>query len=60
MIVLGCFLLPVCLLLLLPLAWLELGGNRKAVLPVTLCAFLTAYGSFAFLAQAGGLGFVGE
>jgi hypothetical protein len=60
MTVLACCLLPVCFLLLFPLAWLELGGRWKGVLPVTLCAFLLAYGWFAFFGQRGGLGFVGE
>lgn len=60
MIVLFCFMLPLCLLLSLPLAYLEMGGRWKGLLPVTLCAFLFAYGWFAFFAQRGGLGFVGE
>ena len=38
MTVLFCFMLPVCLLLLLPLAYLEMGGRWKGLLPVTLCA----------------------
>ena len=56
----NCFVLPICILLLLPLAYLEMGGRWKGLLPVTPCAFLLAYGWFAFFAQRGGLGFVGE
>jgi hypothetical protein len=60
MTVLFCFVFPLCLLLLFPLAYLETGGRWKGLLPVTLCAFLVAYGWFAFFAQRGGLRFVDE
>jgi hypothetical protein len=45
---------------LLPLSYLQSGGRWKGLLLVTLSAFLLAYGTFAFFAQAGGLFFVGE
>jgi hypothetical protein len=60
MLILLCCILPVCILVLFPLAWLEEGGSWKCLAPVTLCAFLMAYGIFAFFAQAGGLWFLGE
>jgi hypothetical protein len=58
-ILLGCV-LPICILVLFPLAWLEEGGSRRWLAPVTLCAFLMAYGIFAFFGQAGGLWFLGD
>lgn len=60
MVVLGCYLLPLVILLGFPVAYLEAGGRRKGLLPATLCAALAGYGCFAFFAQGGGLKFVGE